>query len=89
MMSPHPPKLRMKRRKTVSVTPAMGARTVAGAILTPPIMSDGDTGVHARTAAEPTGETPISPLPELSQNLRTNLFYCLSANRGCATIRTN
>src|SRR5258708_3457339 len=37
MMSPHPPRLRMKRRKTVSVTPAIGARTVAGAMVTPPI----------------------------------------------------
>ena len=32
MISPQPPRLRMKRRKTVSVTPAMGASTVAGAI---------------------------------------------------------
>ena len=30
MIRPHPPRLRMKRRKTVSVTPAMGASTVAG-----------------------------------------------------------
>ena len=37
MISPQPPRLRMKRRKTVSVTPAMGARTVAGAIGTLPI----------------------------------------------------
>jgi hypothetical protein len=29
--------LRMKRRKTVSVTPAMGARTVAGSIVRLPI----------------------------------------------------
>jgi len=29
--------LRMKRRNTVSVTPAMGASTVAGAIFTGPI----------------------------------------------------
>src|ERR1019366_4567787 len=39
MMSPHPPWLRIRRRKTVSVTPAMGARTVAGAIFTGPIWS--------------------------------------------------
>ena len=32
MMRPQPPRFRMKRRKTVSVTPAMGASTVAGAI---------------------------------------------------------
>src|SRR4051794_4192172 len=37
MISPQPPRLRMKRRKTVSVTPAIGARTVAGAIVTGPI----------------------------------------------------
>jgi hypothetical protein len=37
MMRPQPPWLRIKRRKTVSVTPAMGASTVAGAILTGPI----------------------------------------------------
>jgi hypothetical protein len=37
MISPHPPKLRMNRRKTVSVTPAIGASTVAGAIFTGPI----------------------------------------------------
>ena len=37
MISPQPPWLRMKRRKTVSVTPAMGASTVAGAIFTGPI----------------------------------------------------
>ena len=37
MISPQPPRLRMKRRKTVSVTPAMGASTVAGSIFTGPI----------------------------------------------------
>ena len=37
MISPQPPRLRMKRRNTVSVTPAMGASTVAGAIVTGPI----------------------------------------------------
>ena len=37
MISPQPPRLRMKRRKTVSVTPAMGASTVAGAIFTGPM----------------------------------------------------
>jgi len=35
--------LRMKRRKTVSVTPAMGARTVAGATVTLPICTDAGT----------------------------------------------
>src|SRR5271156_6069033 len=33
----------MKRRKTVSVTPAIGARTVAGAISIPPILKDAGT----------------------------------------------
>jgi hypothetical protein len=37
MIRPHPPKFRINRRKTVSVTPAIGANTVAGAILTGPI----------------------------------------------------
>src|SRR5580658_6675804 len=37
MIRPQPSRLRMKRRNTVSVTPAMGARTVAGAIFTVPI----------------------------------------------------
>jgi len=35
----------MKRRKTVSVTPAMGARTVAGAILTLPMVKLAGTRV--------------------------------------------
>src|SRR5437867_12548258 len=39
MIRPHPPRLRIKRRNTVSVTPAMGARTVAGATCTAPIVS--------------------------------------------------
>ncbi len=37
IISPHPPRLRMNRRNTVSVTPAMGASTVAGAIFTGPM----------------------------------------------------
>jgi hypothetical protein len=60
----------MKRRKTVSVTPAMGASTVAGAILTPPITTEEGTG-FADVARAP---SPASG-PELSQNLRTTLFY--------------
>src|ERR1700674_2414304 len=32
MIRPHPPRPRIMRRKTVSVTPAMGARTVPGEI---------------------------------------------------------
>jgi hypothetical protein len=37
IMSPQPPWARMSLRKTVSVTPAMGASTVAGRMATPPI----------------------------------------------------
>src|ERR1051326_781425 len=37
MISPHPPRFRIKRRKTVSVTPAIGAKTVAGEIFSAPI----------------------------------------------------
>src|SRR4051794_35612459 len=63
MMSPHPPRLRMKRRKTVSVTPAMGARTVAGEIVTGPICRL--DGTRFRLAARVAGGGP-----QLSQNLR-------------------
>ena len=35
--------LRINRRNTVSVTPAMGASTVAGATVTPPIVTDAGT----------------------------------------------
>src|SRR6202011_4452914 len=73
MMSPHPPRFRMKRRKTVSVTPAMGARTVAGAMRTFPIVMEEGTG---RVVA---GDSPALG-PELSQYLRTILFY-LSAQK--------
>ena len=37
MMRPQPPNLRINRRNTVSVTPAMGARTVPGSTITGPI----------------------------------------------------
>src|SRR5664279_1747304 len=43
IIRPHPPRLRMKRRKTVSVMPAMGARTVAGRISTVPRVTDAGT----------------------------------------------
>src|ERR1700691_193249 len=39
--------LRMKRRNTVSVTPAIGASTVAGATATPPITTDAGTRAEA------------------------------------------
>src|SRR5438067_12620345 len=48
--------LRMKRRKTVSVTPAMDARMVAGAMRTLPIWTD--CGIAAGSAARP--ETGVS-----------------------------
>jgi hypothetical protein len=60
----------MKRRKTVSVTPAMGARTVAGAIETEPICRRSATACVARTTAS-------ARSVGLSQNLRTWLFYSL------------
>src|SRR5450631_1732635 len=53
MMSPHPPRLRMKRRKTVSVTPAIGARTVAGEMVTEPMVRRAGTGF--RLAGSRTG----------------------------------
>src|SRR6516165_6548024 len=37
MISPQPSRFRMNRRKTVSVTPAMGASTVAGAMVIGPM----------------------------------------------------
>ena len=46
MSSPQPPRSRMKRRKTVSVTPAMGASTVAGAMATPPIWKRAGKRLH-------------------------------------------
>src|SRR6266852_5118690 len=70
MIRPHPPRFRMKRRKTVSVTPAMGARTVAGEMVTAPNRTDSGTGICSARAGTP---APISL--ELSQNFRTNLFY--------------
>src|ERR1700690_1980865 len=70
MISPHPPRFRIKRRKTVSVTPAMGASTVAGAIRTFPIVKHEGTG----TACVARGP-PSASRPELAQYLRTLLFY--------------
>src|ERR1019366_7079379 len=49
IIRPQPPRLRIKRRNTVSVTPAMGASTVAGRISTPP--SDTDAGTRASAGA--------------------------------------
>src|SRR5271166_3420007 len=47
IIRPQPPRLRMKRRKTVSVMPAMGASTVAGLISTPPSVTDAGTRAPA------------------------------------------
>src|SRR5581483_12406339 len=66
MIRPHPPRLRMNRRNTVSVTPAIGASTVAGRISTPP--SDTDAGTWPPTSAPPS-------LTGFSQNFRTVIFY--------------
>src|SRR5258706_5028929 len=74
MINPHPPRLRINRRNTVSVTPAIGANTVAGRISTPPKSSDGGTGVpplaKASVAADPPGDAPS----ELSQYFRTRFY---------------
>src|SRR5690348_1810190 len=78
MIRPHPPRFRMKRRKTVSVTPAMGARTVAGEMVTAPNRTDCGTGICSARAGPALSEvegTPAPTSPELSQNFRTNLFY--------------
>src|ERR1039458_8464925 len=53
MMRPHPPRLRMKRRKTVSVTPAIGARTVAGEMLTVPMVRLAGTGFSKANCRPP------------------------------------
>jgi hypothetical protein len=88
MMRPQPPRLRMKRRKTVSVTPAMGARTVAGEIVTEPICRVFGTGARgacvdrtfpfdmlSKDAA--VSEQPLGDASRviLSQNFFTFLFY--------------
>src|SRR5713226_4090415 len=76
MIRPHPPRSRINRRKTVSVTPAMGASTVAGAMRTPPIITDEGTGTAcpAKVACVVAGDSPALG-PEASQYLRTALFY--------------
>src|SRR5580700_9341486 len=71
MISPHPPRLRMKRRNTVSVTPAMGAKTVAGSIGIFPIITLAGTVATARA------RTPAPTFAGFSQYLRTVLFYRL------------
>src|SRR5579863_7799434 len=90
MISPHPPRLRMKRRKTVSVTPAMGARTVAGVMVMPPMEKLAGTGCsgaawRARVPA-PYGAGSHEPF-ELSQNFFTVLFYLAWQNKAPAGAR--
>src|SRR5215831_6025050 len=76
MMRPHPPRLRMKRRKTVSVTPAMGARIVAGEIVTAPNRTVNGTGIWAARLG-----TPAPGSTGLSQNLRTLFILRVLSNR--------
>ena len=66
----------MNRRNTVSVTPAIGASTVAGAIVTPPM--DKFTGTGTSGADR---RATVSAAPELSQDLRTVLFYLARPNK--------
>ena len=88
MISPQPPSLRMKRRNTVSVTPAMGARTVAGEIATEPIWTVRGTGTWgacvdrlfpfdmlSAEAAVSQQELAAPGFGLLSQNFFTFLFY--------------
>src|SRR6202140_4155176 len=81
IIKPHPPRLRMKRRKTGSVTPAMGARTVAGEIVTAPMVRLAGTGFsgtawRAKPALSLSKGVPPPHWPfELSQNFFTVLFY--------------
>src|SRR5208337_836438 len=84
MIKPHPPRFLMKRRKTVSVTPDMGASTVAGEIATFPILND--AGNTRASAGPDNGATGVSPVLEaatsaLSQNFCTVRFYVLFTAR--------
>src|SRR5580700_4225712 len=79
MISPHPPRLRMNRRNTVSVTPAIGASTVAGEMATLPIVSEAGTTRASEAENVARALLPASaasaPAPEVSQNFFTVLFY--------------
>ena len=79
----------MKRRKTVSVTPAMGASTVAGAMATVPIFrlagksfaagtDEGETGVCAVRPATASGLSQIFCTP-YSTSFRAPAMICGSA----------
>src|SRR5436190_14652349 len=91
MINPHPPRLRMNRRNTVSVTPAIGASTVAGEIVTLPIFNDGGTtaGVGrtlppaSSAKALPGRASPARVPAELSQNFFTIQFYLWSPSTLC------
>src|SRR5208283_752031 len=100
MIRPHPPRFRMKRRKTVSVTPAIGASTVAGAMMTLPIERLAGTGFcGAGSRAKPAPSTGSGqalslskgvPAPhELSQNFFTVLFYRAAQNEAPAAARAD
>src|SRR5882724_1585902 len=81
----------MNRRNTVSVTPAMGASTVAGRISTPPKSSNGGTGVLARAKASVAADPPGDAPSELSQYFRTR--FCrpqpYSNARKCSAHKQN
>src|SRR5512146_116418 len=80
MIRPQPPRLRMKRRNTVSVMPDMGASSVAGAMRTPPRETESGTRTSAPSRAgacpEPAEGAPAPQgLAGVSQYLRTALSY--------------
>jgi hypothetical protein len=68
----------MNRRNTVSVTPAIGAKTVAGEIVTEPIRkAEGTRTCVGRTFLSDNSVAEDDP-SELSQNFFTELFYFAS-----------
>jgi hypothetical protein len=84
----------MKRRKTVSVTPAIGASTVAGAIRTFPIVR---AAGNARADAVPanvgagsvgTGDSLVRSTPGLSQNFFTALILLSFPDTAISTDRS-
>jgi hypothetical protein len=72
----------MKRRKTVSVTPAMGASTVAGEMVIPPMQTE----VGKTRVARALLPASAAAATELSQNLRTRVFYLFFVALPHATI---
>ena len=65
----------MNRRKTVSVTPAIGASTVAGVIRTEPIWTESGTTIRVGRTLLSDRICSRSTGAELSQNFFTVLFY--------------